>query len=263
MDGSSWQAALAHLPLGELYFFDRIGSTNDFAARLLARGEDEFSLVTADFQFKGRGRIGRSWLSRPGTGLTFSLILRDSVPADHLPILSGWAAVGVCCALQDHYQLPARIKWPNDILISGKKAAGILIENHWEGSSLKGVVVGIGINVAPGSVPEADRLRFPATCLECELGREIQRPRLLAEILRELLEWIKELSGPALLETWQRNLAFRGEKVCLTWDHQPDQEGILVGLEPDGALVLRVQNGREISCPVGEITLRPVDRNRK
>ena len=141
---------LAGLPLGAWRFFETIGSTNDFALTWAQSGAQDMSLVIADSQSVGRGRFQRHWVTNPGAALAFSLVLRPT--ASELQFLSHFAALGAIAiwqALAEEWGLAAQIKWPNDILLERKKAAGILIESTWSGSQLQGLVMGIGLNISP------------------------------------------------------------------------------------------------------------------
>jgi BirA family biotin operon repressor/biotin-[acetyl-CoA-carboxylase] ligase len=263
MDPKRWKKALADLPLGELYFFPSLPSTNQSALALLDQGAPEFSLVAADHQTQGRGRQGRRWLTTPGSGLAFSLLIRPEADAFLLSRLNGWAGLGVSRFLQEAYSLPVCLKWPNDVLVRGKKAGGVLIETRWQGEELQGGVVGIGINVAPDSVPEQNQVRFPATSLEKEAGEGIERPALLAGILTELLDWYPRLAEPELLTAWEKALAYRGEWVRFQTREGTQFPGLLLGLTPEGKLRLKREDGQEYDYRVGEIRLRLVDRSEK
>ena len=155
MNQSLLETRLADLPLGGIRYFERIGSTNDEAAAWLKQGCPDLALVVADAQSAGRGRAGRKWFTPPGAGLAFSLVLRAGDATRQLLAqgntarLNGLGALAVCQALQEQHSLPAQIKWPNDVIVNGRKLAGVLAEAHWLGSELSAVVLGIGINLAP------------------------------------------------------------------------------------------------------------------
>ena len=261
MQEKQWRAALRDLPLGRQYYFDQAGSTNDIAAELLDAGDPAFSLVLADEQLEGRGRNARRWITLPGVALAFSVILRpeNSIAPEKLGLLSGLGGVAVCRALQKNYALSAKIKWPNDVLINGKKVAGVLAEAHWSGNRLRGVILGIGINVFPESVPPRAEVNFPATSVMAEYGKEITRPELLAHILTELVDWYPRLNSSGLLRAWEDNLAFKGKRVRLGTGAGAHVEGRALGLNPDGALRLEVTPGEEQSFQIGEIHLQPID----
>jgi BirA family biotin operon repressor/biotin-[acetyl-CoA-carboxylase] ligase len=273
MDQSSLEKLLSGLPLGGVRYFTTIGSTNDLAARWAAAGAPDLSLVVADEQTAGRGRMGRRWLTPPGAALAFSLVLSSSSlvlsPSglglsfpELLPRLTALGALAICDTLNAALpaMLPAQIKWPNDVLASRRKLAGVLAEAHWHGDQLQAVILGIGINVAPDSVPPAEMLDFPATCLEAVLESSVDRWELLRAVLTRLLEWRQRLDSPDLVKAWERRLAFRGEWVRLLQEGAPELEGQVLGLNPDGALRLRLRSGEIAAFSAGEIRLRPANQ---
>ncbi|MFN2194988.1 MAG: biotin--[acetyl-CoA-carboxylase] ligase, partial [Anaerolineales bacterium] len=169
MDQNELAARLASLPIPEIRYFPTVGSTNDLAAEWAARGAPEFSLVVADEQTAGRGRAGRQWHTPPGAALAFSLVLRpQDQPNLDIPRLTALGSLAVCTALIDDYALPAQIKWPNDVLVNGKKLCGVLVEAAWQAGSIKYAVLGTGVNVAAAAVPQGVSLAFPATDIESE-----------------------------------------------------------------------------------------------
>ena len=244
-------AHLSPLPLGPLEFHPSLPSTNDLAAERLESGSPDLTLIVADEQTAGRGRMGRRWHTPPGAALAFSLVLRPA-PTTPLWTHAPLGALAVHSALTGGYDLPAEIKWPNDVLVGGRKVCGILAEAHWQGDRLAGVVLGIGVNVAPEAVPPGE-LPFPAVSVADALGGPVDRWALLAGILSELLAWRAKIGSPGFLQAWEKRLAYRGREV-LVGAHR----GILAGLTPEGALRLRTEAG-EIAIPAGELSLRPVE----
>jgi BirA family biotin operon repressor/biotin-[acetyl-CoA-carboxylase] ligase len=273
---------LKTLPLGVVHFLPKTASTNDVAASWIEADCSDLALVVADEQTAGRGRSGRKWFTPAGSALAFSLVLRPMGPVQsqleqqNTGILNGLGALAVCQTMQKKYQLSAAIKWPNDVLVEGRKLAGILTEAHWVGSELAAVVIGIGINVATKSVPPVDwdtlNLHpFPATCMDSILGVPVNRWDLLYSVLEELLTWREQLSTPKFMDTWQENLAFLGEWVQIipSGKNAALKEIRIIGLEEDGSLQILEKSGKLNSLRVGEIlpsnpprhgfNLRPVD----
>jgi BirA family biotin operon repressor/biotin-[acetyl-CoA-carboxylase] ligase len=254
MNEHSLRKKLSKLNIGGLRYFDSIGSTNDES--LAWADAPDLSLVVADEQTRGRGRLDRKWFTPKGSGLAVSLILRP--PAFHLPHLSrtvGLAALSIadCCS---RLGLKPQIKWPNDILLNGKKAAGILIETVWSGEDVVSLVIGMGVNVLKDSVPPPGLLQFPATSIEGELGKETPaREEVLFGILSSFLRWREKIDSDELLRVWEGMLAFRGEQVQVTGD--PPVTGELLGLDPDGSLRLRDANGKSVIIRHGDVSLRP------
>ncbi len=256
MDEASLQAALAGLPLSAVYYFDTIGSTNDYVQSLAEQGAEEGALVVADEQTKGRGRLERHWVTAAGAGLAFSLLLRPTqIEIRQLGLFAPLWGVAVCRALREHYQLNAEIKWPNDVLVNRRKVCGILVEAHWMGTQLQDVVAGIGVNVAPSSVPPASSLLFPATCVESELGRTVEREDLLAEILKAFFSERPRLGNDDFFATWGRWLAFKGERVRVE-GAKGSQAGKVQGVSRTGSLRLQAADGDEVEVAGGDVSLR-------
>ena len=264
------QASLNGLALGPLRYYERIGSTNDEAARWAASGAPDLALVVADEQTAGRGRMGRSWYTPPGAALAFSLVLRPSqaaAPVGHAAThLTALGALALATALESLYGLPAEIKWPNDVLVQRRKLAGILAEAQWQGEALQAVILGIGVNVEPGSVPDDPELNFPATSVAGCLAAQGERPpavdrlELLRAMLEQLLGWRAQLGTPRFLQAWEERLAFKGEWVRLL-RHEGGEaayplEGMVLGLDPNGALRLGDRAGRVHAIQAGEVHLR-------
>ncbi|MCW5876310.1 MAG: biotin--[acetyl-CoA-carboxylase] ligase, partial [Anaerolineales bacterium] len=169
--------------------------------------------------------------------------------------LSGLGALAVCEALEAMGLAP-EIKWPNDVLLGGKKTCGVLAEAHWMGGALTALILGIGINLAASSVPPAEALNFPATCVEAELGRAVDPGGLLRAVLKSALAWQPRLAGEELLQAWEGRLAYRGRRVHL----QAGGEAVaaeLLGLAADGSLRLRLDGGEERAFQAGEIRILP------
>lgn len=249
------QAALAPLNLPDIRFEQRVGSTNDLAARWAEAGAPDLALVVADEQTAGRGRMGRQWQTLPGAALAFSLVVRPpkQAPVTHL---TGLGALAVCTALIDGYGLPAQIKWPNDVLVNGRKLCGVLVEAAWDGEQMPYAVLGIGVNVASSAVPQTTgELIFPATAVETELGRVVSRESLLARILAKLLEWRGRLGSDTFLEAWKLHLAWVGETIHVDLG-RTTATGRLVGLSASGALLLKLAEGTLMEVEAGEVRLR-------
>jgi len=258
MNEHELRKSLSDLPLGGLRYFERTGSTNDVALAWATEGAPDLALVCAEEQTSGRGRGRRRWYTPPGTALAFSLVFRP-VPGDEnlLPRYSGLGALAVTDVLTQ-LGLEAEIKWPNDVLVRRRKVCGVLAEAVWIGSQPDSVVLGLGLNVLAGAIPPADYLTFPATSLESELRRDLDRLDLLHRLLAALLDWRPRLSAESFVYTWEERLAFRDEQVEVTADGMPAVTGTVAGLERDGALRLRLADGKTLALQFGEVHLRPV-----
>jgi BirA family biotin operon repressor/biotin-[acetyl-CoA-carboxylase] ligase len=251
------QACISGLALGKARYYDSIGSTNDEAMRWAAEGAPHLSLVVADEQTSGKGRWGRRWYTSPRGGLAVSLVLRaEQILSAYPQRVTGLGALVTSEALEKKYHLPAKIKWPNDVLAGDRKVAGVLVEASWSGDALQAMILGIGINVAHDSVPPAGVLDFPATSVEAELGHPVDRWDLLRRVLEEFLDWLPHLDRTRFIQAWQEKLAYRQEWIQLTRDGEPLGEGRLLGLGEDGSLWLESADGEEVSFQTGELQLR-------
>ncbi len=260
MNTDELKSILSGLPLGEIRYADRLGSTNEVAMVWLGTGTPDLSLVVADEQTAGRGRFNRRWVTRPGAALAASLVVHPT--ADEMPHLRRFTALGafaVADAMQSLYGLAAQIKWPNDVLLDRRKVSGILVETAWSGDRLQGMVVGMGVNVSPDALPPADELLFPATCVEDALGRPADRWQILRAMLAALIAWRPKVGSREFMDAWDARLAFRGEWVTVTGGAAPAQslEGRLLGLSEDGSLLLANAEGQAFSVDVGDVHLRP------
>ena len=264
MDQVALENSLANLDLGWLHYTARTGSTNADAAQWAEQGAPDRSVVIADEQTAGRGRLQRRWFTPPGSALAFSMILS----ARHLPVglpltyLTALGALAVNDALCEDYHLQAEIKWPNDVLLERRKVAGILAEAVWQGDRLSTLILGVGVNVSQDAVPVEVNLQFPATWVNAHLESPVDRLALLAAILDRLLKRKKQLAQSEFHAAWEANLAFRDEWVYLISSQESEtpitREGQILGLEIDGRLRLRDRAGDVFTARSGEIRLRPI-----
>ena len=254
--------ALSRLPVPAYRYYESVTSTNDLALAWAASGAPDGALVVADTQTAGRGRMSRRWITPPDSALAFSLVLRPTKQELDKPALfSPLGGLALSIALESLFDLHPAIKWPNDVLLNGKKTAGILAESVWQEDKPLAIVLGIGVNVGLASVPPADEVMFPATCIEAAAGKPVERYNLLAALLTALLKWRQQLPHPAFLQAWQDRLAFIGEQVQLI---QPDQKtinGRLAGINPQGDLCLTLPDGSQSSFAAGDVHLRQIGKN--
>ena len=242
-----------------VFFLPTTGSTNDVAARLAAAGATDGTMVVAETQTEGRGRLGRTWFSPPGAGLYVSIVMRlgpqegrtqsgsrpgppVSLPA-RLTLLAG---VALADAVRTETGLPAEIKWPNDLVCGGRKLAGILAEAvAWEGT-LEYIILGVGMNVRAAAYPPGIANR--ASSLEAELGRSVDRGAVLARLLANLSRardaHTRDDVG-AWFARW-RELSPSGVGASVEW-RAPDglRRGRTGGLDVDGALLIHTTRGVE------------------
>jgi BirA family transcriptional regulator, biotin operon repressor / biotin---[acetyl-CoA-carboxylase] ligase len=234
-------AAPAVLRLG------RVDSTQAVAFALAAEGAADRTVVVADSQAAGRGRRGRTWLDEPGASLLLSVVLRPRLDPTRLPLLSVAAAVAVAEALVEACDLAPRLKWPNDVLVVGRKIAGILLESRLGPPPL--VVLGIGVNLAQRTFPPA--LTGRATSVALETGRPVNGETLLAALLGAFDRRRADLERGALAEVLERWRAFSdtlGRTVVVD-----DIRGVATDIDDLGALVITDGDGRRRLVVAGEI----------
>ena len=249
--------ALSKLPLGDVRYFDSIGSTNNEALAWAASGARDMSLVIADEQTAGRGRLDRKWFTPRGAALAFSLILRPTAQEKlHLTRIVGLAALALADSLRTR-GLVAQIKWPNDVLLNGRKVAGILVESVWSGEEVDCLVIGIGVNVLKGAVPSDELLLFPATSLEDSRGHDIEREKILHDILAGIMALRPHLGTDSFITSWEKALAFRDEPVQVEDGNGAALTGKLLGLESDGSLRISSEDGKSVTVRFGDVRLRP------
>ena len=241
----------------DIRVFRETTSTNDVIEKLARDGVQEGVAVFAESQTKGRGRLGRKWLSPAKQGLWFSVLLRPDLRPQEATRLTVASATALRRAIESQTGLKPEIKWPNDILVQGKKVAGILTELSAELDHVKYVILGIGVdvNLSPGDFPP--ELRKVATSLKAELGKPVSRPELAVAILRELdQDYGRITSGQfaAVASEWEEHGTTIGQEVVIrTGDRQI--RGRAESLGEDGALLLRTEHGHLERIVGGDVTL--------
>lgn len=224
----------------KVYYFEKTASTMD-EARRLAPGSPEGTLVVAEGQTKGRGRLGRSWSSPKYKGIYVSLILKPGLLPSQAPVLSLLAASSICAGIADATGIQPGIKWPNDILLDGKKLGGILTEMEAELDTTLFVVVAFGLNVNNGR----DELVEGAVSLRQKTGEQVSRLELLKAILRRIEQeyLLLRSSGPLpVLERWKAHSVTLGRKVRVYCGGE-QAEGEAVDIDADGGLLVRPDTG--------------------
>ncbi|HEY9072498.1 MAG TPA: biotin--[acetyl-CoA-carboxylase] ligase, partial [Desulfobaccales bacterium] len=239
--------------LGPVHHFDELASTNDLAKELATRGAPEGTLVVAESQTRGRGRLGRQWDSPPGTGLYVSLLLRPELPPTEMPQITLTTAVAVARAVSRVTGVTPGIKWPNDLLLDGKKLGGILTEMETESDRIRHLVVGLGLNVNNPAFPE--ELAAIATSLALATGRSYSRVRLLQAWLEEFEELYgrflaQEFAG--ILDEWRSLAVTLGQRVTVRQGPRTIC-GLALEVAPDGALLLETDSGVIVRVTSGEI----------
>ncbi|MGD9765453.1 MAG: biotin--[acetyl-CoA-carboxylase] ligase [Candidatus Binatia bacterium] len=255
----SREAITAHLATNwlarELHCFAVLDSTNITARAMAASGAPDGTAVVADAQRRGRGRLGRAWVSPAGKNLYASIVLRCDVPPERLGQVSLLAGVAVCATVR-RWRVAAEIKWPNDVLIGGRKVAGILAE--LEGACApRAVVLGIGANLnsEPGDFP--DDLRDKATSLASATGTPIERARfagvLFTELERRYDAWRRDGFAP-VATAWRGLTTLIGRHIHVA-EPGGSVQGTVIDLDDDGALRLRLADGAEYRVLAGDVTV--------
>jgi BirA family transcriptional regulator, biotin operon repressor / biotin---[acetyl-CoA-carboxylase] ligase len=239
-------------------------STNSEAHGLVRQGAPSGTLVYAEEQISGRGRKDRLWFSPPKVGLYFSLIVRPTRPLEFWPLLTHAASIALVQAIKifwDSNRIPqpldVDIKWPNDVLISGKKCAGILLESVLDDRNSQAAIIGVGVNVHKGSVPES--LKSEAACLDEMASAFVPRRQFLVNYLRQfqicylLFEQGKQAE---LLESWKAySSMWNGVQVCIS-DGDVRRTAMTCGLNEMGALLVRTPDGCVEAVLAGDIKVR-------
>jgi BirA family biotin operon repressor/biotin-[acetyl-CoA-carboxylase] ligase len=236
-------AQLAGTTIGrQLELFKLTASTNADAFRLAENGAVEGTVVIADGQSAGKGRRGRIWSSPAGVNLYCSVVLRPLIMPHEAPQLTFLSAVAVARAIELTTNLIPEIKWPNDLLISGKKVAGLLNEMSAETDGINFVILGIGVNLNMTAGQFPNDLRHPATSLLLESGSGVDRSRFVSTMLNELDRLYRDFQaegfGP-VREEWQRRCNANGHQVIVSDSGTDCTGGMFIGIDTDGALLLR------------------------
>ena len=237
-----------------VYGFDVVESTNSEAKRLARQGAPEGTLVIAESQTKGRGRLRRLWVSPPGKGLYLSVILRPKIPPQWGPRITLTAGVALASALQERGITPG-LKWPNDVMIGHRKVGGILTEASYGKNGLFFVVVGVGVNVNTDVKDFPTSIRDLATSLSLSSGKAMSRLGLLQALLYQLEQWYERLCQGAfatILETWRQYDMTLGRWVEVSLPGS-SLAGVAEDLDTDGALLVRDKRGRVHRILVGDV----------
>lgn len=229
----------------ELFCFNEVSSTNDFALKLTEKGIKEGSLIIAEKQTTGRGRLGRSWFSPPYLGLWFSVVLKPKINPHHSSKITFLGGLSVVDAIISLTGLKTVLKWPNDVFYKDKKLAGILTEMKAEMDIIDYLVIGIGINVNFAIEDFASGLKNTATSLKIELKEKISRLKLLKLILKNIecyYELFKEEGFTPILTKWKENSGTLNKRVKVETEGE-SFEGIAMDIDDECALMIRLDNG--------------------
>lgn len=245
--------------VGRMLLFSRkVSSTNDWVKRLASAEAQEGIVIVAETQTGGYGRNGRKWFSPKG-GLWFSVLLKPKTKAAETAKLVFVVSLAVAQTLRESFGLNAETKWPNDVLVNGKKICGILAEMKTRGENIHYAIVGVGLNVnfkvqerLPKTVADG------ATSVEDELGKQVDYRGLLFAVLERLdrvYEMFLKEGSDAVLERWKELAGFLGHEVSVKVDSE-NFSGIASDVSPDGSLVLRLSDGSVREFRVGDVSVR-------
>jgi BirA family transcriptional regulator, biotin operon repressor / biotin---[acetyl-CoA-carboxylase] ligase len=242
----------------ELHWYEEIGSTNDVAKDLAEAGAEDGEVVVAEAQTAGRGRRGREWVSPPRKNLYFSVVLRPDLPPARAPELTMVASIAICDALRQA-GVEAGIKWPNDVLASGKKIAGILTELAAEPDRVHWVVIGVGVNVNARTEDFPPALRDQATSILVERGEPAPRALFAAACLTTLETWLDrhaEEGFEAIRQAWRGRNVTLGREVVVRTDER-EIAGTAEDIDEHGALLVHDRSGVHRVIAGDVMLLRP------
>ena len=252
------QGLYTHVVGRRILYYPELESTMDEAARLAGEGAEEGAVVVAERQSAGRGRQGRSWVSQPGN-LLLSVLFRPDMA--QLPFISIIGGVAAARAVRKTTGLDPKVKWPNDMMLDGRKAAGILAESAIVGDSVCYAVLGIGVNIALNPAESEEVAAFHpelvegATSVNAAAGREVERESLLRQLLLDLDDlYIRLGRSESPLPEWRGLLETTGRRVEATFGNDT-YAGLAEGVDDIGNLLLRLDYGTLVTLTAGDVTL--------
>lgn len=240
----------------EIFFYEKVGSTNTIAFDLAEKAK-EGAVVIADSQEKGRGRLGRTWISPPGVNIYMSIILRPEIEPKDMTLITIMASVACATALRRATGLDISIKWPNDLMASDKKLGGILTELKTDQRRILFTIIGIGINVNIEVTEFPEDVREIATSVKNETGKPYARENIIAEILNEMNKWymiLNTMEKETLLSEWQRLTSTLGRDVMVIVG-QETYTGLAEAIDDEGMLILRLPSGELKRVSSGDLTV--------
>lgn len=238
---------------------ESVDSTNNVARQLAEEGEEAGTLVVSEIQTAGRGRMGRPWISPKGSGIWMSLVIRPDIVAYHAPALTLVMALAVCRAIRKTADLDCKIKWPNDIVIDGKKVCGILTEMSADMDGIRYIVIGVGINVLDTAFSE--EIQDRAISVSQASGHNICRAELIAEVMKQfedLYEKYLQTEDMSLLqEEYNHDLVNIGRRVRVL-DPKGAYQGTALGIDQKGDLLVRTKDQKMHVIASGEVSVRGI-----
>jgi BirA family biotin operon repressor/biotin-[acetyl-CoA-carboxylase] ligase len=239
----------------KILLLSETASTNTLAMEMAAEGTPEGTVVIAETQTGGKGRLGRKWISPKGN-LYLSVVLRPNIPIQKAPLITLTGAVAVALAIRKTCGLEAGIKWPNDILVSGKKVSGLLTEMSAEQDRIRHIVLGIGVDVNMDMSELPLEVRSQTTTLAAEAGAKINRIVLLQQVLRDLERWYQEFLAHegAVLEEWKKLNITTGNRITVSGAGEA-LDGLAQGVDRDGRLIVRLDDGTIRTVAAGDVMI--------
>jgi len=239
----------------KVHYFNSVHSTNSTAYQLALDGAKEGEVVIGESQEKGRGRLGRQWVSPPFLNLYLSVVLRPKIPPHQASLITFMAAVAAAETIERHSGLAPSIKWPNDLLLREKKVAGLLNEIHSETDRIHFIILGMGVNLNMDAKEFPKDIRTQATSLKAEKGRPVSRKAFAALLLEELERWYDiflEEGGAPVLKAWRDRAQIQGKEVRVT-SFDEVLIGRAVDVDSDGALILETRGGERKRIVAGDV----------
>ncbi len=230
----------------KLFVYNSIGSTNACAKILANDGTEEGTVVIADQQTAGRGRFGRTWFAEPGSSLLFSVIIRPAININKVGLLPFFAAVSIARSVETATGKCCECKWPNDILLNGKKFCGILMESAFQQNKLDHIIIGIGLNVNQKKF--ISDIENKATSLRIECDKEFERKNIFCHIMLSLESLYSDVSKgdfTTVLMEWKSRATIFGKRVSLTQAAEIIN-GVAISLADDGGLVIETETGKRV-----------------
>ena len=240
-----------------VHYFPAVGSTNSLAFQLAVNGASHGEIVVADAQTKGRGRLNRVWQSPPGANLYVSAILRPRIEPATAPQITLMAGVAAAELLSGYCPEGVSIKWPNDVLVRGKKACGILTEMKASAGAVDFIILGIGLNVNMDREDFDDLLRGTATSLRIETGIAQDRLDVISRLFGFIEKWYRvfvQTGFAGMRDAWLAHADILGRPIRVV-DRDASQDGVVTGIDADGAILMRQENGSVQRVIAGDVHL--------
>ncbi len=236
-------------------YFDEIDSTNNYAKKLALQGAEDGTVVVADCQTAGKGRLGRTFISPKGISVYLSMIIRRSISTESLGLITPCAAVATARAIDRICGTKAKIKWVNDIFLGGKKICGILTEAGLTAAGTPDyAVVGIGVNVLSVKNIFPEELKQLATSISDETGKDFSRPEIAAEIIKELSLLLPGLEKAEFISEYRERSCIIGREVEVT--KQGNRPAKAVGISDNGGLIVQYEDGSREVLTTGEAVIK-------